>query len=110
MAQRNFKNLARRTQSDKLLTNKACNIAKNSKYGRYQGGLASMVYKFFDKKKSSGSSINNEIKQNEEFSEEFHKPIIKEFKKRKVYSSFKDNIWGADIADMQLISNYNQRI
>ena len=38
-----------------------------------------------------------------------HKPIIRKFKKRKVYSGFKDNIWGADLADMQLINNFNKR-
>ena len=48
--------------------------------------------------------------QNQQFSEELHKPIIKTFKSRKVYSSFKDNIWGADLADMQLISKFNKGI
>ena len=41
---------------------------------------------------------------------ELHKPVIRKFKKRKVYSSFKDNIWGVDLADMQLISKYNKGI
>ena len=65
-----------------------------------------MVYKFFDKK-SSGSGrplsfalliVNN--KENIQLADELHKPIIRKFKKRKVYSSFRDNIWGADLADM----------
>ena len=56
-----------------------------------------MVYKFFDKK-SKGSGITNEF--NYQLANELHKPIIKKFKKRKVYSSFKDNIWGVDLADM----------
>ena len=60
-----------------------------------------MVYKFFDKK-SSGSGITNEF--NYQLASELHKPIIKKFKKRKVYSSFKDNIWGVDLADMQSLS------
>ena len=64
-----------------------------------------MDYKFFDKK-TSGSGIKNEIKQNEQLAEELHKPIIKEFKKRNVYSSFKENIWGVDLANMQLISKF----
>ena len=51
-----------------------------------------MVYKFFDKK-SEGSGIKNEIKQNQQLANELHKPIMRKFKKRKVYSSFKDNIW-----------------
>ena len=53
-----FKDLNRRTVSDKILRNKAFNIAKKPKYGGYQRGLASMVYKFFDKK-SKGSGVVN---------------------------------------------------
>ena len=45
--------------------------------------------------------------QNEQLAEELHKPIIRKFKKRNVYSSFNDNIWGADLADMQSISKSN---
>ena len=66
-----------------------------------------MVYKLFDKK-SSGSGITNE--PNCQLANELHKPIIKKFKKRKVYSSFRDNIWGLDLADMQLLSKYNKEI
>ena len=54
-----------------------------------------MVYKFFDKK-TAGSGVNS-IPQNEQLAEELHKPIIRKFKERKVYSTFKDNIWGADL-------------
>ena len=68
-----------------------------------------MVYKFFDKK-SAGSCIKNEVKQNDKLAEELHKSIIRKFGKRKVHSSFKDNIWGADLADMQLISKINKGI
>ena len=55
-----FKDLKRRTYSDKILRDKAFNIAKNPKYGRYQRGLASVVYKFFDKKSASlpGKSVS----------------------------------------------------
>ena len=78
-----FKGLARKTASDKVLRDKAFNIAKNPKYDGYQRGLASMVYKFFDKKSASGSGIaNNEIKQNLKLPEKLHKPIIRNFKKR----------------------------
>ena len=66
MAYRDFKDLARRTASDKILKDKAFNIAKHSKYDGYQRGLASMIYKFFDKKSAiltdksvSGSGIDN---------------------------------------------------
>ena len=109
MAYENFKDLPRRTASDKFLRDKAFNIAKNPKYDGYQRGLPSMVYKFFDKKSSSGSGVaKNKIKQNMQLAEELHKPIIRNFKKRKVYSRFRDNIWGADLADMQLISKFNK--
>ena len=47
---------------------------------------------------------------NQQLADELHKPIIRKFKRRKVYSSFKDNVWGADLADMQLISKYNKGI
>ena len=73
-----FKYLARRTDSDKVLRDKAFNIAKNKKDDGYQSVLAFMVYKFFDKK-SKGSSVNNEIKQAELSAEELHKPTIKKF-------------------------------
>ena len=78
-----------------------------SKYDGYQRGLASIVYKFFDKK-SCGSGIANE--PNYQLANEPHKPITKKFKKRKVYSSFRDNIWGVDLADMQSLSKYNKGI
>ena len=61
-----------------------------------------MVYTFFDSKVSgSGAKL---ILQNEQLATELHKPIIKKFEKRRVYSTFKDNIWGVDLADMQLLS------
>ena len=57
MAYGDFKDLARRTASDKILRDKAFNIARNPKYDGYQRGFASMVYKYFDKK-STGSVVN----------------------------------------------------
>ena len=80
------------------MKDKAFKIASDPNYDRYQTGLASMVYKFFDKN-SSGSGITNE--PNYQLANKLHKPIIRKFKKRKVYSLFRDNIWGADLADMQ---------
>ena len=103
--------------ADKILRDEAFKIASYQKYDGYQRGLASMVYKFPDKK-SQGSGrplscaslvVNNEIKQNIQLADELYKPIIKKFKKGKVCSSFRDNIWGADLADMQLLSKFNKR-
>ena len=85
MAYGDFKDLARRTASDKILRDKAFNIAKNPKYDGYQIGLVSMVYKCFDKK-SKASSINILPEFNEQLAEELHKPIIRKFKKITVYS------------------------
>ena len=87
-----FKDLAGRTASDKVLADEAFNIAKNSKYDGCQRGLTSMIHKFFDKKSTGSGVANNEIKQNLPLSEELNKPIIRNFKKRTIYSGFKDNI------------------
>ena len=107
MAYGDFKDLKWRTASDKVLKGKAFDIAKNPKYDGYERGLALMVYKFFDKK-SKGSGVNIPLKFNEQLAKELHKPIIWNFEKRTVYSGFKDHIWGAYLADMQLISKYNK--
>ena len=77
-----FKDLKRRTFSDRVLKNKAFNIAKNPKYEWYQRGLASIVYKFFDKKSTGNGIANNEIKQNLQLPKELHKPIIRNLKKK----------------------------
>ena len=77
-----FKDLKRRTFSDRVLKNKAFNIAKNPKYEWYQRGLASIVYKFFDKKSKRNGIANNEIKQNLQLPKELHKPIIRNLKKK----------------------------
>ena len=66
-----FNDLNRRTFADKVLHDKAFNIAKDLRYDRYQRGLPSMVYKFFDKK-TSGSGIKNENISNKEFSKQLH--------------------------------------
>ena len=90
------KDITKRTVADKILKNKAFDIAKDPKYDRYQRGLASMVYKFFDKKsaslmdkstKGSGATAltNKSVSQNQQLAEELHKPIIKKFKKGKVH-------------------------
>ena len=105
MAYGKTEDLEKRTQPEKVLRDKAFKIAKNPKYDGYHRGLASMVYKFFDKK-SSGNGISNE--PDDELADEIHKPIIRKFKKRKVYSSFRDNILGVDLADMQSLSKYKR--
>ena len=72
-----------------------------------------MVYKCFDKKSKGSCAKHVDIKltpQNEQLAEELHKPIIRKFEKTKVHAAFKDNIWGAVLADMQLLSKYNKVI
>ena len=128
MAYRDFKDLTRRTASDKILRDKAFNLAKNPKNDRYQCRLASMVYKFFDKKTSAtrarsetlatrateskfaGRGIKNENISNKELAQELYKQIIRKFIKIKVHSPFIDYIWGADLVDMQLASKFNEGI
>ena len=101
------KDLAKKTQSDNVLRDKAFKTACDPKYDGYQRGLASMVYKFFDKK-SSGSSVLT--KPNYQLGNELHRQITKKFKRQKVYSSFRDNIWGVNLADMQSLNKYNKGI
>ena len=107
MAYGDFTDIARRTASDKVLKDKAFNSAKNPKCDGCQRGLASMIYKFFDKI-SEGSGVNIPLDFNEQLAEELHKPIIRNLKKT-VYLRYKDNIWGPDLADMLLISKFNKR-
>ena len=81
------KDLTTRAVADKILKNRAFNIAKDPKYDWYQRGLASMVYKFFDSKVSgSGAKL---IPQNEPLANELHKPIIKKFEKKKYIQHLK---------------------
>ena len=83
------------------MRDKAFKIAIDPKYDGYQRGLASVVYKFSDKK-SIGNGVN--AKPNYQLANELHKEIIRKFKKRKVYSSFRDNIWRVDLPGMQSLS------
>ena len=123
----NHKDLINRTEADKVLKDKVYNIATNPEYDGYQRGLASMVYKFFDKKSTAEPSslersslermgsgfknLKNTTKSSSSIlADELHKPIINKFNKRKVYSQFKDNIWGVDLADMQSLSRKNKGI
>ena len=68
-----------------------------------------MAYKFFDKR-TSCSGIKNESTSDQELAKELHKPIIRKFKKSKVHSPLIENIWGVDLADMQLISKFDKGI
>ena len=100
MAHGDFKDLKRRTAFDKVLRDKAFDIAKNPKYDGYQRGLASTVYKFFDKQ-SKGSGANIEVKPSKQLAEELHKLIIITFKKEQFIQNLK-TIFGVLI---QLICN-----
>ena len=112
MAYGDFKDLPRRIASHKVLRDKVFNIAKNRKYNGYRRSLASMIYKFIDKKSSVVNTLRGAVKSdimpNQQLATELHKPIIRKFEKRKLYPSFKDNIWGADLADMQLIGKFDK--
>ena len=89
------------------MRDKAFEIASDPKYDGYQIGLALMVYKVFDKK-SIGSGVDPEL--NYQLANELHRQIIRKFMRRKVYLSFRDNIWGVDLADMQSLTKYNKGI
>ena len=108
MAYRDFENLTRRTASDNILCDKAFDIAKNLKYDGYQRGLASMVYRYFNKK-ASGGAIKNENMSNKELTEELrllgnYEKILK----KKIMLIF--YVWSANLAYMQLISKFNKGI
>ena len=88
--------------------NKGFNISKNIKYGGYQKGLASIACKFFSE--TAGGAVKNENMLNKKLAEELHKPILRTFWKQKVYSTFIDIIWGADLANMESVSKFNKGI
>ena len=106
------KDLINRTEADKVLRDKAYDIASNPEYGGCQRGLASMMYKFFDKRSTAEPTARSSLERTGSgfkklkktarnssiLADERHKPIIRKFNKRKVYSQFKDNIWGVDLA------------
>ena len=84
------------------MKDRAYEIARNRGYDRYQRALASKVYKFFDKKIGSGISVNEQI------AEELHKPVIKKFERKRVYATFKDNIWVTDLVEMESLLSKNE--
>ena len=81
------------------MNNKTYKIAKNRGYDGYQEVLATMIYKFFDKKKGS------EISVNEQLAKDLQKPVIGKFRRRQVKFSFKDNIWAGDLAEVRSLSS-----
>ena len=111
-ADADHKDLTNKTEADKVLRDKAYDIASNPEYDGYQRGLASMV--FFYKKSTAEPSakhvIGSGIVSSSILADELHKPVIKKFNKRKVYSQFKDNIWGVDLAHTQSLSRKNKGI
>ena len=81
MAYGKSKDLVKRTQSNKVLKDKAFKIVSDPKYDGYQRGLASMVYKFFDKMSKESDIVTNE--PNYQLANELHKPVIRKFEKEK---------------------------
>ena len=79
------------------MEDRAYKIARNCGCDGYQRALASMVYKFFDKKTGPRISVTEQLVK------ELHKPVIKNFKTRKVYVTFKDSIWATDLAEMESV-------
>ena len=95
-----YKDVERRSIADDKLKS-------NPEYDDYQRSLASMVYKFFNSKvaprnKTIPGKGTKEV--NKILAEELHKPFIRKFNQRKVYSQFKDNISGVGLADKRLLS------
>ena len=113
-----FKDLTRRKATDKAFHDKSFNFTKNKKYHGYQNRLASwfipllikerLVKQLKMKMKMKNENENENENSKKELAEELHKPITRKFEERKVHSPFKDDIWGADLADMQLISKFNK--
>ena len=91
MAYGKAKDFVRRTQSDKVLKDKAFKIASDPKYNGYQRGLASMIYKFFDKKSSRVVLLTN---QNISWQMNFISLLLKNLKKEKYIHPSKTIFWG----------------
>ena len=104
-----FKDLAKRIASDKVLRYKAFNIVKTQNMMDIKEVLLLWFINFLIKI-TAGGTTKNKIKQNDQLGEELHKKLFKKLKWGKVYSPLKDSIRGADLADMQLISKFNEGI
>lgn len=111
-----IKNLHRKRTLDKVLRDKTFGFSKNLKYVVYQRGIASMMYKFFDRK-IFGGAVKNKIMANQlpldlatqQIAETLCKPFIRKFGTRMEYLSFKSNIWGTENEEMQLIIKTNKK-
>ena len=86
------------------MKDKTYEIARNCKYNGYQRALTSIAYKFFVKKIRFGLSVN------EQLAEKLHNPIITKIKRRKVYARFKDNIWAADLVELESFCSKNKNV
>ena len=83
------------------MKDRAHEISLNSKYDGCHRELASMVYRFFDKKTGTGANAN------EVLAKDLHELLIKKLKRRKVYARFRDNTWSADLVEMRSLSSKN---
>ena len=106
------KNLAKRTISDKILKDRAYEIAKNCGYDGYERALASMVYKSFDKTTGSGVIATSKagVSVNGKLAEELDKPVIEKFIRWKIYARFKNNVWAADLGEIGSLSSKNKNV
>ena len=106
------KDLDKRTISDKILKDRAYDIARNHKYDGYERAFARMVYKFSERKTGSGLIVTSKIgvNINEKLAKDLCKPVIRKFKRRKVYTRFKDNIWAANLSEMGSLSSMNKNV
>ena len=107
MAYGDFKDLPRKTASDKAIRDKAFDIAKIQNRMDINAYLLQWFIIFFHRK-SSNNAVKSQIMLNQELAKELRKPIMRKFEKRKAHSLFKDSIWGADLADMHLTIKFNR--
>ena len=98
------KDLGKRTIPDKILKDRAYEIARNRNYHGYQRALTSMVYKSFWEKTGSGISAI------EQLAEKLQKPVIKKFKRRKIYARFQFNIWATNLPEMETLFSKNKSV
>lgn len=102
-----FRDLTRRTVSDKVFRDKSFEIARNPNNDGYQRELSWMAYKVFNRKARQKGTRSSE---NQELASELDRPMSRKFERHKLYWSYRDDIWGADLEDLQLINKYNKRV